>query len=79
MVAGIEIAHGGGVMEAVGSRCEVRQVYASASREHSGLRSAATVQVGAANCKISEDHEGVSHRPVPLTVNCSVQDVYPVD
>ena len=49
MVGGKEMAQGGGEIEAVGSMFEVRQVYASARREHSGLRSLATVQDGIGN------------------------------
>ena len=79
MVGGRETAQGGAEMEAVSSICEVRQVYASARREHSGLRSWAIVQLGIGNSESSVDHVGVSQVPVPLMVNWSVHDVYPVD
>jgi hypothetical protein len=49
-VGGKDTAHGGAEIEAVGSICKVRQVYASARRKHSGLRSSATVQVGTDSC-----------------------------
>jgi hypothetical protein len=50
------------------SSCETRQEYASASRSHSGLRSGAAVQVGAASSSSSVDQVGSIHVLVPSRV-----------